>query len=92
VTSPSPSRGTRGRTGRHLNEPAERECCSSWKALALVLTALAFALAHAAALPGKLRLSKEAYLAVQTIYYPGFTLGAFSESAAIAPHPSRQIR
>lgn len=53
--------------------------------LALVLTAvtLSFALAHAAELPGKLRLSKEAYMAVQPIYYPGFTLGAFSEPAAI---------
>jgi hypothetical protein len=38
---------------------------------------------NAAELPGKLRLSKEAYMAVQPIYYPGFTLGAFSEPAAI---------
>jgi hypothetical protein len=53
--------------------------------LALVLTAitLAFPLAHAAELPGKLRLNKETYMAVQPIYYPGFTLGAFSEPAAI---------
>jgi hypothetical protein len=26
-------------------------------------------------LPGKLRLDKETYCAVQTIYYPGFTVG-----------------
>ena len=53
--------------------------------LALVLTAvtLTFPLAHAAELPGKLRLNKETYMAVQPIYYPGFTLGAFSEPAAI---------
>jgi hypothetical protein len=41
----------------------------------LVAVAMAFALAHAAELPGKMRLSKETYLAVQPIYYPGFTLG-----------------
>jgi hypothetical protein len=53
--------------------------------LALVLTAitLALALAHAAELPGKLRLNKETYMAVQPIYYPGFTLGAACEPAAI---------
>jgi Domain of unknown function (DUF1772) len=54
--------------------------------LALVLAAvtLTFPLAHAAELPGKLRLSKDAYAAVQPIYYPGFTLGALSEPAMIA--------
>jgi len=36
---------------------------------------MALALAHALELPGKMRLSKEAYLAVQPIYYPGFTIG-----------------
>jgi hypothetical protein len=42
----------------------------------LVLVALAMvpALAHALELPGKKRLPKETYLAVQTIYYPGFTI------------------
>jgi hypothetical protein len=44
-------------------------------AVILVAVALTFALAHAAELPGKMRLSKEAYLAVQPIYYPGFTIG-----------------
>jgi hypothetical protein len=41
----------------------------------LVALAMAFPLAHAAELPGKQRLSKEEYLAIQPIYYPGFTLG-----------------
>lgn len=36
---------------------------------------MALALAHALELPGKMRLSKEAYLAVQPIYYPGLTIG-----------------
>jgi hypothetical protein len=34
--------------------------------------AMALALAHALELPGKLRLTKEAYYAMQSIYYPGF--------------------
>jgi hypothetical protein len=34
-------------------------------------------------LPGKMRLSREAYLTVQPIYYPGFTIGAIAEPAAI---------
>jgi len=49
----------------------------------LVAVAMAFALAHAAELPGKMRLPKDTYLAVQPIYYPGFTVGAISEPAAI---------
>lgn len=44
-------------------------------ALVLVSVAMALALAHALELPGKLRLSKEAYLSTQSIYYPGFTIG-----------------
>lgn len=51
--------------------------------LVLVAVSLTFALAHAAELPGKLRLSREAYLAVQSIYYPGFTIGGASEPFAI---------
>jgi hypothetical protein len=35
---------------------------------------MAMALAHALELPGKLRLDKETYLAIQPIYYPGFTV------------------
>ena len=49
----------------------------------LAAVAMAFALAHAAELPGKMRLGKEAYLTVQPIYYPGFTVGAIAEPAAI---------
>jgi hypothetical protein len=40
----------------------------------LVVVALAPALAHALEWPGKMRLTKEAYVAVQPIYYPGFTI------------------
>lgn len=45
----------------------------------LVALAMAPALAHALELPGKMRLTKEAYFAVQTIYYPGFTIAGTSE-------------
>lgn len=41
----------------------------------LVAVAMALSLAHALELPGKLRLTKEDYFAVQPIYYPGFTIG-----------------
>jgi hypothetical protein len=43
--------------------------------IVLVAVAMAPALAHALELPGKMRLGKEIYLAVQPIYYPGFTIG-----------------
>jgi hypothetical protein len=64
---------------------AERKMLRFLEILALVLAAvtLTFPLAHAAELPGKLRLNKETYAAVQPIYYPGFTLGALSEPATI---------
>jgi hypothetical protein len=44
--------------------------------LCLLLVSMKFgtALAHVAELPGKLRLDEASYKAVQTIYYPGFTL------------------
>jgi hypothetical protein len=48
-----------------------------------VAIAMATALAHALELPGKLRLSKEHYLAVQQIYYPGFTIGGAAEPIAL---------
>ena len=48
-------------------------------AVILVAIAMALALAHALELPGKLRLSKDTYLAIQPIYYPGFTIGGISE-------------
>jgi hypothetical protein len=47
----------------------------------LVAIAMALALAHALELPGKLRLDKKAYYAVQSIYYPGFTIGGIGEGA-----------
>lgn len=43
----------------------------------LVAIGMALSLAHVLELPGKLRLSKESYVAVQPIYYPGFTIGGF---------------
>jgi uncharacterized membrane protein len=45
----------------------------------LVAVAMSLALAHALELPGKMRLDRETYLAVQRIYYPGFTYGGFGE-------------
>jgi len=49
----------------------------------LVAFAMSLALAHTLEFPGKLRLDREAYLTVQTIYYPGFTLGGLGEPPAI---------
>lgn len=51
----------------------------------IILTAItmATALAHALELPGKMRLTREQYLAVQRIYYPGFTLAGAAEPLAI---------
>jgi hypothetical protein len=49
----------------------------------LAAVTMALSLAHALELPGKLRLNKEQYLAVQAIYYPGFTLGGIAEFASI---------
>jgi hypothetical protein len=48
----------------------------------LVSAAYALALAHVLELPGKLRLDRNTYLAVQQIYYPGFTIGVDSGKAA----------
>lgn len=49
--------------------------------VAVILVALAAALsvAHALELPGKMRLERDQYLAVQQIYYPGFTFGGIAE-------------
>lgn len=52
-------------------------------AVTLVAVAMALALAHALELPGKMRLSEEQYLAMQPIYYPGFTIGGMAEPAAL---------
>jgi hypothetical protein len=55
------------------------------QALSVILVVLAMvpALAHALELPGKLRLDRDAYFAVQPIYYPGFTIAGISEPIAI---------
>src|ERR687895_1371780 len=45
----------------------------------LVAVAMSLSLAHALELPGKMRLDKDTYLAVQDIYYPGFTYGGLGE-------------
>jgi hypothetical protein len=50
-------------------------------AITLVAIAMAPALAHAFEFPGKMRLSKEFYVATQAIYYPGFTIAGVSEPA-----------
>jgi hypothetical protein len=49
----------------------------------VVAVVMAQSLAHALEYPGKMRLSKEQYLTVQPIYYPGFTIGGVSEPLAI---------
>jgi hypothetical protein len=50
----------------------------------LVAVGAALPLAHALELPGKMRLNRDAYLAVQPIYYPGFTIGAgFGEGGGL---------
>jgi hypothetical protein len=49
----------------------------------VVAVAMALALAHALELPGKRRLTRDQYLAVQPIYYPGFTFGGISEPLGI---------
>src|SRR5437016_8483075 len=49
----------------------------------LVSVAFGLALAHALELPGKMRLNQEAYLTVQTIYYPGFTIAGVGEAFAV---------
>jgi hypothetical protein len=49
----------------------------------LASVAFGLALAHALEKPGKMRLDEETYLAAQTIYYPGFTIGWAAEPLAI---------
>jgi hypothetical protein len=51
--------------------------------LLVVAVAMALALAHALEWPGKKRLSRDEYLAMQAIYYPGFTVGGFAEPVGI---------
>jgi anthrone oxygenase-like protein len=56
-----------------------------WQVITLMLVAvtMALSLAHALEYPGKMRLSKDEYIATQTIYYPGFTLGGIAEVGSI---------
>ena len=49
----------------------------------LIAIAMALSLAHALELPGKMRLGRDTYLAVQQIYYPGFTIGGGAEPLGI---------
>lgn len=51
--------------------------------LILIAIAMALSLAHALELPGKMRLGKDTYLAVQQIYYPGFTIGGVAEPLGV---------
>lgn len=44
-----------------------------------VALAAALSVAHALEYPGKMRLDREQYFAVQQIYYPGFTIGGGAE-------------
>lgn len=44
---------------------------------------MSLALAHALEHPGKMRLTREGYATVRTIYYPGFTIGGAAEPLAI---------
>lgn len=52
---------------------------------ATLLTALVMgpALAHLLEMPGKMRLDRSQYYTVQTIYYPGFTIGGLAEPLSI---------
>ncbi|HET7911505.1 MAG TPA: DUF1772 domain-containing protein, partial [Pseudolabrys sp.] len=52
-------------------------------AIILVALAMSLSLAHALEFPGKRRLGRDAYLAVQAIYYPGFTIGGISEPLGV---------
>lgn len=56
----------------------------AFEVLTVFLAALTMglALAHALEYPGKLRLDEQMYTAVQTIYYPGFTIGGIAEPVA----------
>lgn len=49
----------------------------------LIALTMALSLAHALEYPGKRRLGKEQYLAVQPIYYPGFTFAGIGEMLGV---------
>jgi hypothetical protein len=49
----------------------------------LVSIGMGLAVAHALECPGKRRLSRDQYFAVQQIYHPGFTIGGLAEVAGL---------
>ncbi|QYU70055.1 hypothetical protein J4558_08040 [Leptolyngbya sp. 15MV] len=49
--------------------------------LLMVAATAGLSLAHALEFPGKLRLNEDQYRTVQTIYYPGFTIGGLIAEA-----------
>lgn len=51
--------------------------------LFLVVATVVPSVAHVLELPGKLRLTREQYFAVQPIYYPGFTIAGMAEPVSI---------
>jgi hypothetical protein len=59
--------------------------------LIFVVLAMVPAVAHALELPGKLRLTKDAYVAVQPIYYPGFTIVGIAEPVGGLDRPARPL-
>jgi hypothetical protein len=59
--------------------------------LLLVAIATTLSLAHALELPGKMRLKEATYKAVQTIYYPGFTIAVLPKSEESSRSPSCSI-
>jgi hypothetical protein len=66
-------------------KPTADDMVMGLKVLSILLVAIAMAtaLAHALELPGKMRLPKDVYFKVQSIYYPGFTIGGLSEPAGL---------
>lgn len=55
------------------------------KMLAVIVTSIpmGLSLAHALELPGKYRLDRDSYLTMQSVYYPGFTIGGAAEPLSI---------
>jgi hypothetical protein len=49
----------------------------------IVMVATVPAVAHALEFPGKMRLSKDEYVVMQHVYYPGFTFAGLAEPAGI---------
>jgi hypothetical protein len=78
-----PSRGTAdGRLHWRAKEAAVHVALEILTIMLAAVT-MSLTLAHSLELPGKLRLNKEQYLAVQAIYYPGFTLAGIAEVGSI---------